>query len=279
MVNDICYENNQGKKLDLLHFPYRIQTGDLFDYEWEYTTSTTARNGKLTKFTRGISTKEIVLGIMGNTKEEYHRNINTFYEVVDSDVLNMTPGRLWFGSYYLPCYILKSKKEEWESDIEVMDNTITIVTDHPFWCQEKKYTYRKYDGTPEQYEYLDYPYDYPYDLAPRSAAEYLLNEHYAASNFKLVIYGPAESPRIEINRHLYEISTTLTDYEYIVLDSRNRTIYQVNRLGGIKNIYNSRNKENDVFQKIPAGRNLVNWNRKFGFDVTLYEERSEPKWT
>ena len=38
MVNDIYYENSRGEKLDLLRYPYRIQTGNLFNYEWEYAT-------------------------------------------------------------------------------------------------------------------------------------------------------------------------------------------------------------------------------------------------
>jgi alginate O-acetyltransferase complex protein AlgI len=34
-----------------------------------------------------------------------------------------------------------------------------------------------------------------------------------------------------------------------------------------------------VFEKIPSGNNIVVWDGNWGFDITLFEERSEPKWT
>ena len=35
----------------------------------------------------------------------------------------------------------------------------------------------------------------------------------------------------------------------------------------------------NLFKKIPNENNVVSWNTSFGFDVTLFQERSEPKWT
>lgn len=107
-----------------------------------------------------------------------HKNVDAFYEAVDSDVLGMTPGKLWFGSYYLLCYILKSEKEEWESDIGVMDNTITVVSDYPFWCRDRAYHFyasaeeimdagrkEEIDSTLDNMKIIpDYPYDFGFDL-------------------------------------------------------------------------------------------------------------------
>ena len=32
-----CYVNNKGKKIDLMSYPYRLLTGEFFDYEWTET--------------------------------------------------------------------------------------------------------------------------------------------------------------------------------------------------------------------------------------------------
>ena len=312
-MQSIYYENNQGKKLDLLHFPYRIQTGDLFNYEWEYTTRSTVRdNGKFEKFIRGISSRDILLGVTGRTKEEYHQNIDTFYEVIDSDVLNMTPGKLWFGPYYLLCYILKSEKEEWESDIEVMDHTITVVSDYPFWCRDKTYHFHAsakeiveayereeiaeiLDHTeltpdyPYDYKYGFYTryrqakkkplYDYKYDYHWNHTVGKLDNDHFTGSDFRMVVYGPCTYPEIGVGGNVYRVSTILYDSEYMVIDSRDRTVVRYARNGVQENLFNSRDRENNVFEKIPPGKNTVRWNAQYSFDVVLFQERSEPRWS
>ena len=43
--------------------------------------------------------------------------------------------------------------------------------------------------------------------------------------------------------------------------------------------FSDRNRDDYIFEKIPSGSNDVSWDGAFGFDVTLLEERSEPKWT
>lgn len=312
MIHGIYYENNQGKKLDLLKFPYRIQTGDLFNYEWEYTTKSTVRNnGQFEKFVRGISSKDILLGVMGRTKEEYYQNIDTLYEIVDSDVLNMTPGKLWFGSYYLPCYILKSEKEEWEDDIEVMDNTITVVSDYPFWCRDRVFHFyasaeeivdairkEEIDSILDNAEVTpDYPYDfkygfytkygptqkrvlydYKYDYYRNHTVGRLDNDHFTGSGFRMIVYGPCTRPEIGVGENVYRVATTLYDGEYMVIDSRDRTVIRYARNGIVENLFNSRDKENNVFEKIPPGKNTVRWNAQYSFDMILFQERSEPAW-
>ena len=48
--------------------------------------------------------------------------------------------------------------------------------------------------------------------------------------------------------------------------------------GGQKiNAFDLRNKEESVFEQIPPGKLALDWSGTFGFDLTLYEERSEPR--
>ena len=59
-MKDIYYVNSAGVKLDLLTPPYLLQTGDLFDYEWDYdSTSTSLNGGEITEFYRSIKEKDL----------------------------------------------------------------------------------------------------------------------------------------------------------------------------------------------------------------------------
>jgi hypothetical protein len=46
---------------------------------------------------------------------------------------------------------------------------------------------------------------------------------------------------------------------------------------GDTNLFDSRNKAQSVFEKIPEGALTFAW-EGFSFELTLFEERSEPKW-
>ena len=67
--------------------------------------------------------------------------------------------------------------------------------------------------------------------------------------------------------------------EYLTIDSTTKKIFLTKNDGTIINQFNNRNRDSYIFEKIPAGSNVVTWNGDFAFDVILLEERSEPKWT
>lgn len=82
---------------------------------------------------------------------------------------------------------------------------------------------------------------------------------------------------------MYELQTTLYENEYAVIDSstrysKDRKIIRVKSDGSQEDIFNSRNKASDIWQKIPPGRSVVSWNGAFGFDVVLFNERGTPRW-
>ena len=105
------------------------------------------------------------------------------------------------------------------------------------------------------------------------------NDHYGECDFKMIIYGPCTNPVIRINGHAYEVAAALYAGEYILIDSRDHTVYRYLIDGRKQNLFNQRNKESDLFQKVPAGRCAVLWNAAaFGFDLILFQERSEPAW-
>ena len=94
----------------------------------------------------------------------------------------------------------------------------------------------------------------------------------------MTIYGPCENPRILINGYPRQIFTSLESNEYLVIDSRDSTVIKHLANGTTVSVYNSRQFQPSIFEKIPSGLLSIDWTGLFGFDVTLFLERSEPKW-
>lgn len=103
-------------------------------------------------------------------------------------------------------------------------------------------------------------------------------DHYAPCEFLMTIFGPAVDPRVVINGHPYQVYTTLDANEYLQIDSRANTVVKYLANGIQQDIYDYRAKQESVFDPITPGNISVVWSGEFGFDITLYCERSEPRW-
>ena len=61
--------------------------------------------------------------------------------------------------------------------------------------------------------------------------------------------------------------------------AKDRKIIKVKSDGTEENLFNSKNNESSIWEKIPAGLSIVSWNGAFGFDIILFNERGTPRWT
>ena len=104
-------------------------------------------------------------------------------------------------------------------------------------------------------------------------------EGFGSSKLRLKIYGEAENPSINIAGHIYAVNGRIQTGESLLIDSITKTIVLTTATGTKVNWFDKRNRESYIFEPIPSGINSVSYNGTFGFDVTIVEERSEPKWT
>ena len=63
-----------------------------------------------------------------------------------------------------------------------------------------------------------------------------------------------------------------------MINSITKKIRQYSITGQETNIFDKRDRDGDVFAKIPQGTALVMRDRKQKMDITLYDERGEPVW-
>ena len=125
---------------------------------------------------------------------------------------------------------------------------------------------------------LDYPRDYGYDYDRSEIIEILNNQCIGESNFELIFYGAAVNPQITIGVNTYGLETTLKDGEYATVNSITKKIRQCSATGEETNIFDKRDRENNIFQKMPEGTLPVLRSKNMQVDITLYDERGEPEW-
>lgn len=277
---DIYYVGAQNnEKINFCQWPYMVTGGDLFDGEYD----SIDENDHIQEFERKITdySLDIEINARGGA---FQKAVDYLEDVAEKDIINVTPGKLYVGNSYLKCWLTGTGKDRWVNDLFSISNSLTVTSDYPYWITEESFSFLRASQSGAVSPWLDYPYDYPYEYSKVRNVQYIQNSNYTASGFRITIYGPCINPLIRIAGHVYELQTTLYESEYAIIDSstrysKDRKIVKVKADGSQEDIFNSRNKASDIWQKIPAGRSIVSWNGAFGFDVVLFNERGTPRWT
>lgn len=271
----IRYVNSEGVEVILNKEPYKVLMSDLTDYDNVEIES----NGKIAGFVKEITERKLNIDIISSSKETTQELCNKLNAVFEKDIYNDVAGKIYINDYYMRCFIKSCKKSKRGNGV-IRSYEYTLITDYPFWIKETTYQYLA--EPPEAVKYTDletgimFP-EFPFDFAPVRGEKILGNQSFTDSNFIMTIYGFVESPQVSIAGHPYRVETTVYEGERLVIDSKKGTVKKIGRLGEVVDCYNARQKDYSVFEKIPAGLNVFQWSGGFGIDITLLDERSEPK--
>ena len=271
----IRYLNSEGVEVILNKEPYKVLVSDLTDYDNVEIES----NGKIAGFVKEITERKLNIDIISSSKETTQELCNKLNAVFEKDIYNDVAGKIYINDYYMRCFIKSCKKSKRGNGV-IRSYEYTLITDYPFWIKETTYQYLA--EPPEAVKYTDletgimFP-EFPFDFAPVRGEKILENPSFADSNFIMIIYGFAEGPQVSIAGHPYRVETTIYEGERLVIDSKKGTVKKIGRLGEVVDCYNARQKDYSVFQKIPPGLNVFQWSGGFGIDITLFDERGEPK--
>ncbi len=282
MLEKIKFVNHIQEEMSWGEYGIYVNSNDLHDYSWDCTSD----NNRISSFNKGIVTKAIPIIICCNSESEGLALKNRLLEITEKDVLALEHGKIIIGDYYLKCYITGSKKDNYLFDKRYMETTLTVTTDYPQWIKETLTSFQKngnvFSGERKdisENRNLDFQVDFPYDYMSEMKGKTLDNSGFVGVNFRLIIYGAAVNPVIYISGHGYQVNCHIEEDEYLTIDSINKTILLTKRDGTIENHFHQRSRESYIFEKIVAGINTVAWDKTFGFDIVMFEERSEPKWT
>lgn len=279
---DIRYVNNFKETIDFCQWPYMVTGGDLFDGEYDEIEDDDHIQG----FERRITDYTLSIEINAIGRANFEAAVDNLESVTEKDIVNMSAGRLYVGNSYMKCWITGTEKDRWVQDLTNISNSLKLKSDYPYWITEETFRFFKQGEaeTPDaDLQFLEFPYEFPYEYAKVRNLQYIQNSNYTASGFRMIIYGPCITPIIRIAGHVYELRTTLYDGEYAIIDSstryaKDRKIVKVKNDGTQENLFNSKNNESSIWKKIPPGRSIVSWSGAFGFDIILFNERGTPRW-
>ena len=270
------YIASSGNEYNLKSDGIRTKTANYHKWDWSANGTTLQYGLRVSDFSRKPATYETRL-IMTGTYNQRKAMLESLHDDFELDVRNKKLGKIVWGDYYIDCYITASSTYPDENDLYT-DNDVTIYCPHPFWIREETREFKPQEAPGEQ-PFLDYEFDYEYDYFYGNPGIAIWQTNFPfASEFKMTVYGPVSDPRVLINGYPYQFFDTLEDTEYVVIDSRSNTITKHLANGANVNIFDMRNKTESIFEPISPGTLTFNWSGAFGFDLTLYEERSEPRW-
>lgn len=277
----IKYVCSNGREYSLIGDRMRATSGYFHTYEWKPNATQMEIGDDVYGFSKEAITYSITLTLRGKL-EERKAMLDELTNAFEYDIVNITPGKVYFGEYYIECYVKAAGNEVSRIKNNWTDCKLEIYCPYPFWSLEQKKSFYKIEDErrEEEYEFLEYPFDFKYDYSkPAFGSEHWNIEHYRSSNFKMFIYGPCANPRIAIEKNIYQVFDILEKEEYIVIDSKRKTITKHLSNGTVQNIFHKRGTENSIFTLIPSGNIIINWSGEFGFDIVIYKERSVPEWS
>lgn len=265
------YINHKGQAFSFCQANVVIDENDFRNYQWSYN----SQYNKITSFEKKIKTQSLMVKIVGS---DARTTANELFEVVEKDVLAKSPGKMYVGDYYLSGYFYASKKANYTNANEI-NVTLSFASDQVYWIKENPFVFRINDeGSGGSRLGLGYAYGYPYDFSSPISSQNLKNTSFVPVNFALEIFGPVVNPSIIIAGHTYQVNKTLLSNEMLLIDSIKKQIIHTNQRGVKSSAFAQRNYQSYIFEKIPTGNNKIICTPECNFNITLFEERSEPVW-
>lgn len=309
----VKYVSGDSGKEIILNQKYEIAIKECNPYSsvWTYVSREVKYGEIIESFGKDSLKLEMSLKFRGNL-EQIEEGLEEFYQECERDILHKKAGELHIGDWKVKGYFLERSAAPSE-EFYGQEVTCTFLAPYPFWVRETTYSFppekpKEDDGvnTPMitggiytgkevehnaalrefQFDFLrpsdwkiKYPmYEFPFDFRKTYGKRAIENCSFHESDFVMTIYGFADEPSVLIAGHPYTIHAMAYEGERIIIDSAAGTVKKIGRLGEETNLYNSRDKEYSVFQKIPAGTNILRWSGGFGINLTIMDERSHPKW-
>ena len=205
--------------------------------------------------------------------------------LADRDVAMATPGTLAIDGWSQRAYITAADPSSISR--AHMAAKLTVVLLDGVWRKGHTVAFEQLTAAAGDGEFLDLPYDLPYDLGVPSTRRYVDVGEWGAAPLRFVVYGPCVNPAVRIDGNWYRVDVTVPDGGYLVVDplATPRSVTLVAADGSTADAFAKARRGNGsgsgeyIFQPASPGVHEVEWDRSFGFDLTWYEEEGEPPWS
>ena len=243
--------------------------------EWEYTIGYMSLSG-VTRAARECSLSVAFIGLS---------SADALRRLADRDMSEGTPGRLEVDGWSQRAYVTKAEPSSISRSHVIM--SLTVVLLDGVWRKGHTVSFEPLAATSGDGEFLDLPYDLPYDFGVPPTRKYFDGSEWGAAPLKFTVYGPAVNPAIRIDGNWYKADLTVPEGGYLVIDplASPRAVTLVNADGSTVDAFSKARRGDGlgsgeyIFQPASPGTHEVDWNGSFGFDLTWYEEEGEPPWS
>nr|DAM03479.1 MAG TPA: hypothetical protein [Caudoviricetes sp.] len=276
MRSDIVYISGVGGDA------YRLNDGiyvgrpsDLFSREWSYSVG----YASVSSVTRKARTAKLKAFFADVAKAD------AFRRACDRDVSRGVAGTLSVDGWSQRCMVMESAADKVSEGF--FSAELTVVLLDGVWRKGHTIAFEQLTATSGDGEFLDLPYDLPYDLGVPSTRRYVDVGEWGAAPLRFVVYGPCVNPAVRIDGNWYRVDVTVPDGGYLVVDplATPRSVTVVGPDGSTTDAFakarrgDGLNSGEYIFQPASPGTHEVDWDRSFGFDLTWYEEEGEPPWS
>lgn len=247
-----------------------LSGNNLFNYEWNYD----HENNSIIRMYRKIVEKTINFYFPCNVSDA--KTIRRlFYEHFEKDIKSMKKGYFELNGYRYYGWATRSVKDEYVSYDRTLHLTLTYATDEPYWLKNTEYIMA---GNTAAGEVTHYPLTYTYTYGNKESTFTFINDSVVDADFEMVIYGQVNNPTIVINGSIYNVDVNVPNGSQLVINSRDKTILLKDINGTATSVFDDRNKNYDIFKRIPVGSVLVDYGNNGKVTLVVLEERGEPEW-
>lgn len=277
MLDKMKYVNSRGQVIEFGKKPFFINYSEIRKYAWNYDLH---RNyNRIARFNRGLTEKRLPVVIAADNAEACTVAKNQLHDVINYDIAKKAKGKLYVGEHYIEGYFIAAEPSSYLESPYVARIDLTFCAEKSVWVKEIVTEFIRKTDSVADIDSKSPPYAYPYDyLMENTSRTNIENTTTTDAPIAIVINGYAENPSIRIGQNLYELEVTVGQGEYLIIDGLNKEAKLYDLTGNSASVFGYRNKLHDLFAKVPEGNNAVSWSGSFEFTITLYEERSEPKW-
>lgn len=268
----IKYINSNNKSIEFIAKNMLPTAGYFHERKWN-----TSKENDVTNIDLSDCTYNITLTLRG-TLTERKTQLDLLCDAFEYDCANNIPGTLFFGDYYIKCYVITSNVSV--ANIQTRTNVeLGIYCPRQQWIKETKYALNMYSEEKTENEIKQYTYSYPFVYSNLRGNIQIINNAVSDSDFIIRMYGACSNPYVKIGDILYQVNTTLGNNEYLEINSQENTIYGYSNYGEKRNLFNYRDKSrSDFFEKIPTGSAIATWDGSFKAEIIVFDVRNEPRW-
>lgn len=275
----VKYVASSGNEYNLKADGLKVKEANFHKYEWAMDVSEYRFGVTVDRWRKEAITYATTLMFVG-TYAENLALITALHADFERDIITNKPGRLIWGGCYIETFARASSTYPDETNLWTR-NEVEFYCPYPFWIQEKSIQILPIDREATDDRDKGYSYQYWYQYAKNKTITTVDLNYYAETDFKMVAYGPFASLYVTISDNVYNVNYAADAAEYMVIDTRRHgdqrgQAYLVRNNGTRVNVFDYRNPNRPLFQKVPPGTIVINYPRQHGIDLTFFMERSEP---